>query len=111
MCKSPRILQPYNYRAAIKLRLILLYLPKVDGISFINSNRLLPAHIVLHTQSHTAVLQQIAQVVEHGLLVLTANPTEVAQKAAAAGHHLREGDLLQGGMNFTSAHIICSHLK
>lgn len=47
------------------------------------------------TQPHAAVLQQVAQVVEHGLLVLAADAAEVAQEAAAAGHHLREGDLLQ----------------
>lgn len=33
--------------------------------------------------------------VEHGFLVLPADATEVAQEAATAGHHLREGDLLQ----------------
>lgn len=47
------------------------------------------------TQPHAAVLQQVAQVVEHGLLVLAADAAEVAQEAAAAGHHLGEGDLLQ----------------
>lgn len=46
------------------------------------------------TQPHAAVLQQVAQVVEHGFLVLAANATEVAQEATAAGHHLGEGDLL-----------------
>lgn len=33
--------------------------------------------------------------VEHGFLVLPADATEVAQEATTAGHHLREGDLLQ----------------
>lgn len=33
--------------------------------------------------------------VEHGFLVLAADAAEVAQEAAAAGHHLGEGDLLQ----------------
>lgn len=46
------------------------------------------------TQADAAVLQQVTEVVEHGLLVLTANTTEVAQEAAAAGHHLWEGNLL-----------------
>lgn len=47
------------------------------------------------TQPHAAVLEQVAQVVEHGFLVLAADAAEVAQEAAAAGHHLGEGDLLQ----------------
>lgn len=47
------------------------------------------------TQSNAAVLQQVAQVVKHGFLVLTADPTEVAQEATAAGHHFWEGDFLQ----------------
>lgn len=51
------------------------------------------------TQSHAAVLQQVAQVVKHGFLVLTADPTEVAQETAAAGHHLREGNFLRGTKN------------
>lgn len=46
------------------------------------------------TQAHAAVLQQVTQVVEHGFLVLTADAAEVAQEATAAGHHLREGNLL-----------------
>jgi len=33
-------------------------------------------------------------VVKHGLLVLTADPAEVAQEAAAVGHHLGKGDFL-----------------
>ena len=47
------------------------------------------------TQPHAAVLQQVAQVVEHGLLVLTADAAEVAQEATAASHHLGEGNLLR----------------
>lgn len=46
------------------------------------------------TQPDTAVLQQVAQVVKHGFLVLPANTTEVAQETTTAGHHLGEGDLL-----------------
>ena len=47
------------------------------------------------TQADAAVLQQVAEVVEHSLLVLTADPTEVAEEATAAGHHLREGYFLR----------------
>lgn len=46
------------------------------------------------TKADAAVLQQVTQVVKHGFLVLTANTTEVAQEATAAGHHLWEGNLL-----------------
>lgn len=46
------------------------------------------------TEADAAVLQQVTQVVKHGFLVLTANATEVAQEAAAAGHHLWKGNLL-----------------
>lgn len=47
------------------------------------------------TKTHAAVLQQVAQVIKHGLLVLTADPAEIAQKAAAVGHHLRKCDFLE----------------
>lgn len=47
-----------------------------------------------YTQSNAAVLQQVAQVVEHGFLVLATDATEVAQETATAGHHLGEGNLL-----------------
>ena len=49
------------------------------------------------TEANAAVLQQVAEVVEHGALVLTADPAEVAQEATAVGHHLGEPDLLQNG--------------
>jgi len=49
----------------------------------------------LRTESNAAVLQQVAEVVEHGPLVLSADPAEVAQEATAVGHHLGEPDLLQ----------------
>lgn len=57
------------------------------------------------TQPHTAVLQEVAQVVKHSLLVLTADATEVAQEATTAGHHLGEGNLLRvkNSIHFTSA--------
>lgn len=48
------------------------------------------------TQANATVLQQIAQMVEHGTLVLPADSAEVAEEAAAACHHLGEADLLQG---------------
>lgn len=48
------------------------------------------------TQSNAAVLQQVAQVVKHGFLVLTADTTEVAQESTAAGHHFWESNFLQG---------------
>ena len=35
--------------------------------------------------------------VEHGALVLAADPAEVAQEATAVGHHLGEPDLLHNG--------------
>ena len=47
------------------------------------------------TQADAAVLQQVAQVVEHGALVLAADTTEVAQEPTAVCHHTRETDLLQ----------------
>lgn len=47
------------------------------------------------TETHAAVLQQIAQVIKHGLLVLTADPAEVTQEATAVGHHLRKCDFLE----------------
>lgn len=49
----------------------------------------------IRTQADAAVLQQVAQVVEHGALVLSADAAEVAQEATAVGHHLGESDLLE----------------
>lgn len=46
------------------------------------------------TQANATVLQQVAQVVKHGTLVLSADTTEVTQEATAIGHHLRETNLL-----------------
>lgn len=43
--------------------------------------------------------------VEHGFLVLAADAAEVAQEAAAAGHHLGEGDLLQTRVKQGSADV------
>lgn len=47
------------------------------------------------TESHAAVLQQVAEMIEHGLLILTADSTEVAQEPAAVGHHLWKRDFLK----------------
>lgn len=47
------------------------------------------------TKANTAVLQQVAEVVEHGFLVLTADSTEVTEEAAAIGHHFRKSDFLK----------------
>lgn len=47
------------------------------------------------TEAHAAVLQEVAEMIEHGLLVLTADPAEVAQEPAAVRHHLRKGDFLK----------------
>ena len=62
------------------------------------------------TQPHAAVLQQVAEVVKHGLLVLTADAAEVAQEATAVGHHLGEPDLLQNGgiQDSVSQSLLCS---
>lgn len=49
------------------------------------------------TKPHAAVLQQVAEVVKHSFLVLSADPAEVAQEATAAGHHLGEGNFLWNG--------------
>lgn len=46
------------------------------------------------TQADATVLQQVAQVVKHGALVLPADAAEIAEEAAAACHHLGEADLL-----------------
>ena len=66
--------------------------PGLDGLPGVGSGLL--------TQANAAVLQQVAQMVEHGALVLPANAAEVAEEAAAARHHLGEADLLgaQGGL-------------
>lgn len=47
------------------------------------------------TQTNAAVLQQVAQVVKHGALILSANAAEVTQETTAVGHHLGESDLLE----------------
>lgn len=46
------------------------------------------------TQADATVFQQVAQVVEHGALVLAADAAEVAEEATAACDHLREADFL-----------------
>ena len=51
------------------------------------------------TKPDAAVLQQVAEVVEHGFLVLSTDATEVTQETTAVGHHLREGDFLEQTSN------------
>lgn len=51
------------------------------------------------TEADATVLQEVAEVVKHGALVLPADATEVAEKTAAVCHHSRESDLLSGGTN------------
>lgn len=46
------------------------------------------------TQSNTAVLQQVAQMVKHGFLILAADAAEVAQETTTAGNHLWESNFL-----------------
>lgn len=47
------------------------------------------------TQTDATILQQVTQVVEHGALVLSADPAEITQEPAAVGHHAGEPNLLQ----------------
>lgn len=47
------------------------------------------------TKANAAVLQQIAEVLKHGPLVLTADSTEVTEEATAVGHHFWKCDFLQ----------------
>lgn len=54
-------------------------------------------HAGTPTQADAAVLQQVAQVVEHGALILAADAAEVAEEAAAVGDHFGEADLLDVG--------------
>lgn len=49
------------------------------------------------TEADAAVLQQITEMIEHGLLVLPADPTEVTEEPAAVSHHLWKGDFLEHG--------------
>lgn len=55
------------------------------------------------TKPHAAVLQQVAEMVKHGLLVLATDAAEVAQEAAAAGHHLGEGNFLWSSTNIINS--------
>ena len=40
------------------------------------------------TEKHAAVVEQVAEMLEHGTLVLAAGPAEVAQEPTAHDHHL-----------------------
>lgn len=46
------------------------------------------------TQPHTAVLQQITQMIKHGFLILTTDSTEITQESTAARHHFGKSDFL-----------------
>lgn len=58
------------------------------------------------TQTDAAVLEQVAEVVEHGPLVLATDPAEVAEEATAVGHHPWESDLLQRGRRERQTEIV-----
>lgn len=57
------------------------------------------------TQADAAVLQQVAQMVKHRTLVLSADTAEVTQETTAAGHHLGESNLL--GKKKTNIFLRC----
>lgn len=46
------------------------------------------------TQANATVLEKVAEVVKHRTLILTTDPAEIAQEAAAVCYHSRESDLL-----------------
>lgn len=46
------------------------------------------------TESNAAVFQQVAEMIEQGSLVVTADATKVTQESAAAGNHLWKGNFL-----------------
>lgn len=47
------------------------------------------------TKPNAAVFQQVAEMVEQGSLIVTADAAEIAQESAAAGHHLGKINLLR----------------
>lgn len=53
-----------------------------------------------HTKSNAAVVQQVAQVVKHGFLIVLADSTKITQETAAVGHHLWKPDFLIGERSF-----------
>jgi len=57
---------------------------------------MLPELMRTITEADATVLEKVAEVVEHGALVLTTDATEIAKKTAAVGHNHRESDLLLG---------------
>lgn len=69
------------------------------------------------TQADAAVLQQVAQMVKHRTLVLSADTAEVTQETTAAGHHLGESNLLGKKKNkhFSQMHnvwcVLCYKLQ
>ena len=48
----------------------------------------------LLTKTNTAVFQQITEMIKHSLLILPTYTTEVTEKTATVGHHLRKSDFL-----------------
>lgn len=46
------------------------------------------------TQPYATVLQQVAKVVKHGFLVLSADPAEVAKEATTTGYHFGKSNFL-----------------
>lgn len=49
-----------------------------------------------HTKSNAAVVQQVAQVIKHGFLVVAADSAKITQETAAVSHHLWKSDFLMG---------------
>jgi len=65
-------------------------------------------HTHTRTEPDAAVLQQVAEMVKHGFLVLAADPAEVTEETTTVGHHLGKGDFLQKSKCFMSD--ICSNI-
>lgn len=47
-----------------------------------------------HTKSNIAVVQQVAEMIKHGFLVMATDSTEITQETTAVCNHLREHDFL-----------------
>lgn len=59
------------------------------------------------TKSNAAVLQQVAEVVKQGSLVVTADATKITQEATAAGNHGWEGNFLSKAHEHKEGHNYC----
>jgi len=46
------------------------------------------------TKSYIAVVQQVAEMIKHGFLVMATDSTEITQETTAVCNHLREHDFL-----------------